>query len=435
MTTSVALAPVARQQFLDANGNPLVGAKLFTYQSGTNTKLVTYQDSTGTSMNTNPILLDSSGRPPHGVWLSNTAYRFVFAPSTDTDPPTSPIYTEDGIITKAVVLSDSSENQWQASGLLPTYISATSFSVVGDNTLVLEIGRRVRVALGTGYVYGTVTSSVYATGITTVKVLLDSGVISTAISGVDYSVLTYSNHAVPNVYSPSIVGKNLLINGSFAINQRQVADTVILTIGGYGHDRWKGGTSGCVYQFAGSQGLTTVTILAASLVQIVESINVPSGTNTLTLSWTGTALGRIGTGAYSTSPVSASVTGGANVQVEFTAGTLAEVQLEKGKFPTTYEKRIYSLEYLLCARYFTRLDKQIIAGYNTAGSRIYANIIFPTLVRAGGTPTIVITPTYFNSSGVLISGITNNNSCWVSAAVTGTGDANCSFSMTIDWDI
>lgn len=355
MITSVALAPVARQQFLDANGNPLVGAKLFTYQSGTNTKLETYQDSTGTSTNTNPILLDSSGRPPKGVWLSNTAYRFVFAPSTDTDPPTSPIYTEDGILTKAVVPTDTSEAQWQFSGLLPTYISTSSFSVAGDTTLMLEVGRRIRATLGASYVYGTITTSTYAAGITTVVVRLDSGVLSVALSELYYSTLTYSNQAIPNVYAPVIFGKNLLINPAFTVNQRAVSGTVTLAAGVYGHDRWKAGASGCTYTFATVNGLTTLTITAGSLIQVVEDVNVPYGTNTLVLSWTGTAQGKVGAGSYSSSGVTASVSGGANLNVEFNTGTLSLVQLEKSAFPTAFEQRPYTVEFDLCRRYFEYL--------------------------------------------------------------------------------
>jgi hypothetical protein len=33
------LAPVARQRFFDANGDPLVGGKLYSYQAGTTTHL------------------------------------------------------------------------------------------------------------------------------------------------------------------------------------------------------------------------------------------------------------------------------------------------------------------------------------------------------------------------------------------------------------
>jgi hypothetical protein len=49
-------------------------------------------------LNTNPVILDSSGRTPFSVYLDESIiYTEVLAPATDTDPPTSPIYTQNGI--------------------------------------------------------------------------------------------------------------------------------------------------------------------------------------------------------------------------------------------------------------------------------------------------------------------------------------------------
>lgn len=94
----VSLAPVPRQQYTDENGQPLVGGKLFTYLTNTSTKAATYTDGSGTSANTNPIILDDQGRIPNGLFLINgVSYKFVLAISTDTDPPTSPIFSENDI--------------------------------------------------------------------------------------------------------------------------------------------------------------------------------------------------------------------------------------------------------------------------------------------------------------------------------------------------
>lgn len=94
----VSIAPVPRQQYTDESGNPLVGGKLFTYLSNTSTKAATYTDGSGTSANTNPIILDDQGRIPNGLFLINgVSYSFVLAIATDTDPPTSPIFTENDI--------------------------------------------------------------------------------------------------------------------------------------------------------------------------------------------------------------------------------------------------------------------------------------------------------------------------------------------------
>lgn len=83
--------------FDDATGAPYAGGLLFFYSSGTATKLNTYSDAALTIPNTNPVVLDSAGRLPNAVFLQNNAYSVVLALSTDTDPPTSPIWTQDPV--------------------------------------------------------------------------------------------------------------------------------------------------------------------------------------------------------------------------------------------------------------------------------------------------------------------------------------------------
>ncbi len=55
-------------QFLDDNGDPLAGGKLYSYEAGTSTPLATYTDVTGSVANSNPVILDSGGRA--SVWIS-----------------------------------------------------------------------------------------------------------------------------------------------------------------------------------------------------------------------------------------------------------------------------------------------------------------------------------------------------------------------------
>jgi len=77
------LSPWIDQQFLDNNGNPLSFGKIETYIAGSSTQLKTYTDSTGTTENTNPIILDSTGRAD--IWLSNSSnYKFIIKDSNDT---------------------------------------------------------------------------------------------------------------------------------------------------------------------------------------------------------------------------------------------------------------------------------------------------------------------------------------------------------------
>jgi hypothetical protein len=192
---TVNIAPPPRLQFVDANGNPYVGAKLFTYLAGTTTKYATYKDSTQATANSNPIVLDSSGRAPYGVWLiGGIGYKFVLAPSTDTDPPTSPILTEDHI--QGVNDLNASTTQWLPTALTPIYSSATQFHVVGDETATFQDGRRLKLHISTGYVYATVSSSVFTTD-TAVNIINDSTTIDSTIDSIEVSILSALNHAIP----------------------------------------------------------------------------------------------------------------------------------------------------------------------------------------------------------------------------------------------
>lgn len=95
---TVTISPPMFLQFFNPNnsGAPAAGYKLFTYIAGTTTKQATWTDSTQTVQNANPIILDSSG--VGYVWGDPTlAFKFVWAPANDTDPPTSPIRTVDNL--------------------------------------------------------------------------------------------------------------------------------------------------------------------------------------------------------------------------------------------------------------------------------------------------------------------------------------------------
>ena len=76
---AVNLSPIGNgQQFFDNTGLPLNGGLIYTYQAGSTTPLATYTDVNGTIANTNPIVLDSSGRTPAEVWLTyGFNYKFV----------------------------------------------------------------------------------------------------------------------------------------------------------------------------------------------------------------------------------------------------------------------------------------------------------------------------------------------------------------------
>lgn len=77
------LTPPPKMQFIDANGNPLVGGKLYSYAAGTTTPLATYTSETGGTANTNPVILDASGSA--NVWLGSALYKFKLTTSDDVE--------------------------------------------------------------------------------------------------------------------------------------------------------------------------------------------------------------------------------------------------------------------------------------------------------------------------------------------------------------
>jgi hypothetical protein len=83
---SVLLSPVGNgQQFFDNNGVPLNGGLIYQYQAGSSTLLTTYTTVNGTVANPNPIVLDSSGRPPNEIWMqTGYSYKFIIQTSTGT---------------------------------------------------------------------------------------------------------------------------------------------------------------------------------------------------------------------------------------------------------------------------------------------------------------------------------------------------------------
>lgn len=84
------IAPQPKLQFFDANGDPLVGGKLYSYIAGTTTPQATYTDESGATTNTNPVILDSRGEA--SVWFGAGTYKLALKTAADVD-----VWTVDNI--------------------------------------------------------------------------------------------------------------------------------------------------------------------------------------------------------------------------------------------------------------------------------------------------------------------------------------------------
>lgn len=208
--TTVYLSPIGNDSQVDANGEPYSGGKIYTYTAGSDTPKTTYTSSAGSVAQANPIILNSRGMPASPIWMATGAYKLVLKTSADVT-----VWTLDNISGINDVASSVSE--WVASGLTPTYLSATTFSLVGDQTALFQVGRRIRTTNTAGTVYGVITGSAFA-AVTTVTVLNDSGSLDSGLSAVSYGLLSATNPAVPNIvvssFTATLTGVSGTVNGT-----------------------------------------------------------------------------------------------------------------------------------------------------------------------------------------------------------------------------
>ena len=164
MTTYI--SPQPKLQFLDNNGVPLSGGKVYTYAAGTTTPLTTYTDYTGNTANSNPVILDSRGEC--SIWLGTSSYKFKLATSTDVE-----VWTVDNIS----VLTSSANITFVESGtgavtetvqdkLRLGYVYPEDFGAAGNGTTndttalqnAINTGRDVYLAAGKTYLHTTALS-------------------------------------------------------------------------------------------------------------------------------------------------------------------------------------------------------------------------------------------------------------------------------------
>ncbi len=183
-------------QFELSDGTPAVGCRLFAYVAGSvGTKQNTYTDSTGGVANANPVVLNALGMPTtEWWWTAGQTYKVVYAPPGTDDPPNSPIRTWDNLKGENDVTA--ALDQW-ITGPTPTFVSTTSFTLVGDQTTAFHVGRRVKTSNSGGTIYSTITVSAFA-ALTTITVANDSGVLDSGLSSVSYGLLSDTNHSVPS---------------------------------------------------------------------------------------------------------------------------------------------------------------------------------------------------------------------------------------------
>ncbi|MFV2055407.1 MAG: right-handed parallel beta-helix repeat-containing protein [Thiohalomonadales bacterium] len=158
------LMPYVRPKYLDDASVLAIGYQLYFYAAGSTTKQDTFTDSSLATPNPNPIILNARGEPdnagtPIDVYFTpGLAYKVVLATDTDTDPPTSPVWSVDNVTDTGGGGGGSSTGQYLSS-TPAVYINSVSFYLAGiDVTADFHPGRRVWLG-GVSDRYGVIQSS------------------------------------------------------------------------------------------------------------------------------------------------------------------------------------------------------------------------------------------------------------------------------------
>ena len=208
--------------------------------------------------------------------------------------------------------------------------------------------------------------------------------------------LPYSNI---NLGGPLGDFRNLILNPNFSVNQLNLTSSVTLAAGAYGHDGWKAGASGCTYTFVTTNNVTTIIISSGSLQQVIPRSNLMD--DTYTLSWQGTAQGKIGAGAYSSSAITVAIVANDHLTIEFGVGTLSLVQLERGPYASPCAIRPYSVELTLAMWYFRVIGRGLLGVAATNAVLIVPVSLDPIPLR--------INPSFTGIPGSGSSGLVRTN--------------------------
>lgn len=291
---SFSLSPIGNEQQVSQNGAPLSGGLLYTYLAGSSTPAATYTDSSGATPQSNPIVLNVLGRPNSPIWMTDgTAYKLVLTDSTGVTQ-----WTIDSVT--GVTVSTPAQSEWETLATTPTYINATQFSVPGDQTTAIHVGRRVRLPCTGGVRYGVITVSAFTT-LTTVTVELDSGSLDAGLSEVSVGILSASNSSMPwvksNATGLTALGKFTLdANAASALEavplqQLQAAVSAIFRVGSRQTVMSGPVDSSGLPSFGGATGSTTVTAagtLVATAANGFNGLQEPDRIGYITNpSWTG----------------------------------------------------------------------------------------------------------------------------------------------------
>lgn len=167
---------------------------------------------------------------------------WAIATSGDIIIGTTPINWEQA----ADLLFNLGGSQWLLSGLTPTFISISSLTLVGNQTVDYHPGRRVQLLLNTGYVYANIVSSVFSTSTLITLQVDNGGVINNTLSQINPSILRADFLAIPSIFNQSFSMAGVSFIGAKGVTLVSAA-----TVSVYGN------TDGNMVDISGSTGPIT----------------------------------------------------------------------------------------------------------------------------------------------------------------------------------
>lgn len=227
------------------------------------------------------------------------------------------------------------------------------------------------------------------------------------------------------------IATNYVDNSGFTVNQRNAVSGGAAAAGYYMFDRWKAGASGCTLTFTASPASTVVTITAGTVQQVVEGTNFIN--SSYTLSWAGSATGRVNTGAYVASPITFTGAPNTNVTIEFQGGTLGQVQLQIGTQPTQWQPQPAAVELTRCQRFYQVFGFQMWL-YAAGGNLLALYYNFVVTMRSSPSMFFIGTPTAANVTNPGIQPA-SNGSYQISYTVTATGGTSWNGTVAASADL
>lgn len=167
-------------------------------------------------------------------WSTTAANNATADPSINWQEGQAPSTVNDSARAMMAAIAVQFQNGWEwlQYGDTPTYVNGTQFTVPGNLTGRYTVGRRVKVSVTAGTLYGTISASAY-TSLTTVTVALDSGSLDSGLSEVDVGILNPSAPSTPVGTTPSY--SSITLSGAAGTNRAVLMQTA-------GAQRWFAGT-------------------------------------------------------------------------------------------------------------------------------------------------------------------------------------------------